>query len=693
MIDSDQHPQPILQVLGVDTGGTFTDFVLSDAKKPSAPLRIHKVLSTPDAPERAILLGIDALGLTQSVASGRVAIIHGSTVATNAALEGKGVRTAFITNTGFKDLMTIGRQTRRELYNLQPAAVIPPVAAELCFEMPGRVDSSGRLLDPLADKKTDAQLAQLKERLQAADVEAVAITQLFSFLNPEPESKMKAALQDRWFVSASHEVLPESGEYERAIATWLNASLGPKVQHYLRRLLNGVSPSPLAVMQSTGGVMDAEYAGNMPVNMLLSGPAGGLAAAQFLGKQTGFTKLLTFDMGGTSTDVSLIDGSIQLTNEGHIGPWPVAVAQVDMHTIGAGGGSFAYADAGGMLQVGPQSAGANPGPACYGQGGSRATVTDANAVLGRLQAKYFLGGDMALDLVAAEHAMDALATELNLSRQQTAEGIIRIANEHMVRALRVISIERGHHLDEFRLCCFGGAGGLHVCALAEALELKQAIVPNQGGVLSALGMVVAPKSRQLSQAYRTIGTTDTLSPGHQGLSESIDLDQLEQTLAALQQRGINQLLDEGIEQDEIRCELSLDLRYRGQRFYLNLGWKNDLKAVTEDFHQQHQMRYGHRLAMPVELVNLRCQVSAPAAVEQLPPWATNPKGCAPALAKEEVRLTGIEKPVAIYWRPDLIAGQTIHGPALITETVSTTLVATGWRAQVDKWGNLQLSHG
>ena len=662
---NDSKHNAILGVLGVDTGGTFTDFVLLE----DGTLRIHKVLSTPDSPERAILQGIHEMGLDAAVQAGNIPVIHGSTVATNAALEGKGVKTALITNIGFRDMLTIGRQTRSELYNLQPATKAIPVPEQWCFEMPGRVDSAGVQLESISAE----DLSALRQQLQNAGVEAVAINLLFSFLNPAPEKAIRDALAQEWFVSASHDVLAEAGEYERGIATWLNTSLGPKVSHYLQRLLQGVSPSPLAVMQSTGGTMDATVAGNSAVNMLLSGPAGGLAAAQFIGQQTGLNKLLTFDMGGTSTDVALIDGGIQLTSEGRIGPWPVAVPQVDMHTIGAGGGSIAYVDAGGMLQVGPESAGAAPGPACYGKGGTQPTVTDANAVLGRLQPEYFLGGNMDLDLAAAQQVMDQLAQKLGLSREQTAQGIIDIANEHMVRALRVISIERGYHLDDFHLCCFGGAGGLHVCALADALEIKHAMVPNQGGVLSALGMVVAPKSRQLSHALQ------------KSLAE-VSVEELTAQLHILEQQGRNALQEEGVSSTQLQAEFSLDIRYRGQRFYLNLPWQSELKALEESFHQQHEQRYGHRLSIPLELVNMRCQLSGQSAVTTLPQH-TN---ALPAAPRKLARLSGYAQEVPVYWREDLAVAQTITGPALIVETISTTLVAEGWTAQADEWANLKL---
>jgi len=657
-------------ILGIDTGGTFTDFVLLQ----NGSLRIHKVLSTPDAPERAILQGIAELGLEQAVKQGQISLVHGSTVATNAALEGKGVKTALICNIGFRDLLSIGRQTRRELYNLQPSPCAAPIPDALCFEMPGRVDRHGQQQEDI----TPASLEQLRQALQKSGVEAVAINLLFSFLNPEPEQVIQMAIQNalgpQCFVTASHEVLAEAGEYERGIATWLNASLGPRVQHYLRRLQEAVQPSPLAIMQSTGGTLDASAAGRAAVNMLLSGPAGGLAAARFIGEQTGLKRLLTFDMGGTSTDVALIDGDIRLTNEGSIGPWPVAVPQVDMHTIGAGGGSIAYIDAGGMLQVGPQSAGANPGPACYGLNGEQPTVTDANAILGHLQPDYFLGGAMPLDLNAAHTAVDRLAQPLKLTTEETAQGIIAIANEHMVRALRVMSIERGYHLEDFHLCCFGGAGGLHVCALAEALEMNHALVPLMGGVLSALGMVVAHPSRSYSQ-------------GIQLPLRQLQVAELTEQFRLLHQQGETAFAANDNNTPSLHYSDSVDLRYQGQRFYLNLPWQPNLQALESAFHQQHQQRFGHRLPLPLELVNVRSTITTPGAVQQLPKWSCNPV----KTKRHHVRIYGETNPVPIYQRDTLAAGQPLPGPALIVENISTTLVARHWQAEVDAWGNLVLN--
>ena len=654
-------------LLGVDTGGTFTDFVLWH----QGHLRVHKVLSTPDAPERAIVQGIAELDLNGPMSRGELTVIHGSTVATNAALERKGVRTLLVTNCGLADLLSIGRQTRPQLYELNPPLMEVPVAPEDCVEVGCRIGAGAECLASL----TGEDFERLRDAIAERCPGAVAINLLFSFLHDEDEKALEDACPEGIFVSRSSFVLPEYREYERGMATWLNAYLGPRVAGYLDRLHRAVAPSPLGVMQSSGGTIDAAQASRRAVNLLLSGPAGGLAAARFfagaLNPGGSPEKLLTFDMGGTSTDVALVDGELKLTSEGRLGPFPVAVPMVDMHTIGAGGGSLAQVDAGGLLQVGPASAGADPGPACYGQGGSEATVTDANAVLGRLLPEFFLGGAMTLDRVAAEAAIDRLATSLGLDRLQTAQGIIRLANEHMVSALRVISVQRGYHPADFTLCCFGGAGGLHVCALAEELGMTRALVPMHGGVLSALGMLVAPRERQLSRSLQV-------------LLDEVDSDSLERMLAELADGGHRELLEEGVKAADINNSYSVDLRYQGQSFCLNLpvGGSENLAAA---FHHAHRQRYGHALDIPVELVNLRARVSAPAEPLTLTPLT---RGDMPSpLAIKQLPVFGETR---IYQRQSLPAGVEFSGPTLICEQVATTLIATGWVARVDDMGNLLL---
>jgi N-methylhydantoinase A len=651
-------------ILGVDTGGTFTDFVLYR----DGTITTHKVLSTPHAPEQAILQGVAELGLHQAGID-TLYIVHGSTVATNAVLEGKGVRTAFITNHGLRDLLTIGRQTRRELYNLQPHPPPIPVARELCLETGGRLGADGSVIEPLSDTDLDV----LCNTLETLAPQAVAINLLFSYLDPQFEERIEAALGEHYFVSRSSSVLPEFREYERGITTWLNAYVGPLVAGYLSRLQQGIPRATVSVMQSSGGTIAAEQAGRQAVHMLLSGPAGGLAAARFLGQQVQRSRLLTFDMGGTSTDVAMVAGDLQLTSEGQIAGYPVAIPMVDMHTIGAGGGSIAFLDRGGMLQVGPESAGATPGPACYGLGGSRPTVTDANLILGRLRGDAFLGGEMLLDIAAAREAMQSVAAPLGLSLEQAAEGVIRIANEHMSHALRVISVQRGIDPRILTLVSFGGAGGLHVCALAESLGMQLAMVPMHAGVLSALGMLVAPRSRQLSRTH-IVRLTD------------LELTQIVTVLAELEEQGRVELRAEGVADADIEMQPSLDLRYEGQSYYLNVSWDHDLAASEEAFHHFHMERYGHELSLPVELVNVRLGLRAAVTAMKLRSLAQAPPGC----PYDTISLYGVAQAAGVFARQDLVSGQKLCGPALITETVSTTYLAPGWHCEVDAIGNLLL---
>jgi len=647
--------------LGIDTGGTFTDFVLFDGNA----LRIHKVLSTPHDPALAILQGVRELGVSLD----GLQVVHGSTVATNAVLERKGVRTAYITNQGFGDVLTIGRQARRELYNLQPEPLPPPVPRELCIEVAARIGANGERISLLDENDRQTLLA----RLAVLQPQAVAINLLFSFIDAADEELLESWLPDTLFVSRSSAVLPEYREYERGIATWLNAWVGPLVAGYLQRLNRQLAPARVTVMQSAGGTVSAAVAGDMAVRLLLSGPAGGLMGARFIGQQAGHVRLLTFDMGGTSTDVALVEGEIRLTSEGSIGPWPVAVPMVDMHTIGAGGGSIARVDAGGLLQVGPESAGAAPGPACYGQGGELATVTDANLVLGHLQPDAFLGGAMRLDVAAARRAVQQVADALDLEVEAAAAGIVAVANEHMAQALRVISVQRGVDPGNHVLVSFGGAGGLHVCALAEALGMRRALVPVHAGVLSALGMLVAPRARQLSR---------TLT----GALAGFTADELQQQLETLAAAGSAELQAEGVAGEELHADFSLDLRYRGQSSTLTLAWQG-ISATQAAFHRAHAQRYGHRLETPVELVNLRCNLHGAAPPVSLPELPPSPQG---AVAPGHARVYGCAGEVPVWPRAMLGSGSAFAGPALITETVATTWLPAGWQCQVDNKGNLLL---
>ena len=660
-------------LLGIDTGGTFTDFVLLKG----AQLSTHKVLSTPAAPEQAILQGVRELELdkifSEADNEAEIFIVHGSTVATNAVLEGKGVKTAFITNTGLGDLLSIARQARAELYNFQPEKTHSVLEREMCIEVDCRTDAKANVVIPLSD----TEIARTVEKIKALKPRAVAINLLFSFLSPAHEQQLAQAFQhefgDSIFISCSSQVLPEIKEYERGMATWLNAYVGPLVKGYLLRLQQALPKTQLSVMQSAGTTVPARQAGDEAVRMLLSGPAGGLAAAQYIKSRMDCAGLLTFDMGGTSTDVALIETELLLSNESCIAGYPVAVPMLDMHTIGAGGGSIAAVDAGGLLQVGPLSAGAQPGPVCYGNGGTQVTVTDANLVLGRLLEDAFLGGEMDLDKVAATAAVTSLSQQLDLSLQETAHGIIRVANEHMTQALRVMSVQRGIDPRELTLMSFGGAGGLHVCALAQNLQMTTAIVPMYAGVLSALGMLIADKGRHFSHTIHCV------------LDET-SIALIEQTATELIATGKPLLIEEGVREADILTAVSLDCRYQGQSYTLNVKW-TDLQSSLQAFHQLHQKRYGHNMQLAVEVVNVRLAVTAAASTVQLP-TLTNTGIAEPY---QWTTMPGISDDVPVYARTQLVDKQVLEGPALITETVATTYVAESWQAEIDAQGNIILS--
>ncbi len=684
--------------LGIDTGGTFTDFVYFDGSS----LSTYKVLSTPHAPELAILQGIEALQLSAEFSPNpeNLKIIHGSTVATNALLESRGVKTVYVTNRGFADVPGLGRQARSELYNLMPAPRAPLIPSEHCLEINTRLTAQGVLLTPLQQADIDDLVSCIKK----IKPHAVAINLLFSFLDASQEQAIKESIgaaqaaDNPLFISCSSEVLAEHKEYERGMATVLNAYVGPLMQGYLARLSQRLTARSaedatteqqrinLSVMQSSGGSIDAESAGEHAVRLLLSGPAGGLKGAQYIAGLTGESRLLSFDMGGTSTDVAMIDGKIQLTAEGCIGGYPVAVPMVDMHTIGAGGGSIAYVDGGGLLNVGPQSAGASPGPACYGQGGEKPTVTDANLILGRLRAEGFSASDnqhengLRLDMDAAKGAMKTVAEPLGVSIEAAAQGILRIANEHMVRALRQISVQRGYDPQTFSLTCLGGAAGLHVCALADALKMHRVIVPIHGGVLSALGMLVAAPSRELSRAcIQALHTSDSA--------------QLDEQFSQLQACAVHDMKGE-LKASPV-VSRSVDLRYKGQSFTLNLDWREDVQSLQQAFHRLHEKTWGHQLKMPVELVNLRVSVKGEAPPFVLPLLSSEASGKPASNAEKQVDCYVLNtdeqsRPVRVYQREQLVSGEKISGPALVLEKVSTTLIEPAWDCEVDGWGNLLL---
>lgn len=653
------------ELVGIDTGGTFTDFILYK----NGTFVTYKIPSTPDAPEKAIIAGLKHLNIAPDV----VHIVHGTTVATNALLEGKGAKTAFITNQGLKDILHIGRQARLQLYSLCPRRERQLIERTLCFELEGRLQADGSQLEPMCDQ----QLDELKTKLNAQGVEAVAICMLFSFLNDTHELAVEQALQADYFVSRSSQILPEQREYERGIVTWLNSFLGPIAQRYLHDLQSTLT-STIHVMQSDATTQPAVSAGKQAVRLLLSGPAGGVVAATNIAKSSGHRKLLTLDMGGTSTDVSLIDHQPSYTNEGHVAEFPLAIPMLDIHTIGAGGGSIARLDEAGGLHVGPESAGAQPGPACYGHGGTQATITDANVVLGRLPVTQEWSGGISLNKTSAQHALKPIADEMNCSIEEAATGIIQLANAHMVQALRVISIHRGHDPCEFSLFPFGGAGGLHMCAVAEELSISSILVPVNAGILSAQGMLAAPVGEMVSKSVCQLWS-------------QLDNDWIENVFAQLQEEAKRRLAEESISCN--RASLWLDLRYRGQSSVISLQYNlsGNLLEFGEDidvqFQQAHQQRFGFSLAIEnIELVTARVW-----AYQDVPELNSMPitQG-SPASPSEFTNIFGIQQPVPVYLRHELVIHQILDSPCIVLDDSGTIYVEKGWQAKVTEDSHIYL---
>jgi N-methylhydantoinase A len=554
--------------IGIDAGGTFTDFVVA---RDDGSIETFKLRSNPAAPALVILEG-----LRRAEADRKTDVVHGSTVATNALLERKGARTALVTTAGFEDVIQIGRQNREKLYDLNPPLRRPLIPRSLSFGVKERAYFDGTVaLRPEAE-----ELESLRCKLARAGVEAVAVCFLHAYRNPENEAAVLEVLRGLGvYLCASHEVCPEFREYERTSTTLLNAYVGPLMDRYLAELESG-TPCRISVMQSNGGLITAGEARQQAVRTLLSGPAGGVIGAIEMARLSGYEKVLGFDMGGTSTDVSISEGSARLSMEASVDGFPVRVPMLDIHTVGAGGGSIARVDEGGLLRVGPESAGAVPGPACYGTG-TQATVTDAHVVLGRITA--LLGGEMRLDTERAAAAVDAVAAKLGLSRVKAAEGILRVANANMERAIRVVSVERGYDPREFALVAFGGCGGLHACEIAENLGIRTVIVPRFAGVLSAVGMLMADRVRDYALGFLGRGDVEA---GYRELEKRARRDL----------RGA-------------RLERSVDVRYAGQSYELNV-------PGVEDFHSAHEKTYGYcDWGRGVELVTLR--VRAVRGVERL----------------------------------------------------------------------------
>jgi N-methylhydantoinase A len=612
-------------LISVDTGGTFTDCVYLTPDG----LRVLKVPSTPADPGAAILAAT-----RQIAGSDTVAVRHGTTVGTNALLERKGARVAFVTTAGFEDTIAIGRQNRPKLYDLFFKIPQPLVPEHMRFGVNERVASDGTILQPVTD------LDSLVRAVAAAKPQAIAVSLLFAFANPENEQTVCNALASLGIpVSASHKILPEFREYERASTIVINAYLAPKMQTYLGALDQSLN---LSVMQSSGGIIDARTAAEEPVRTILSGPAGGVVGAMHVAAQAGYPKALAFDMGGTSTDVALIDSEhgLETTTESQIQGMPVAVPVLRIHTVGAGGGSLASFDGGGALKVGPESAGAIPGPVCYGRG-SQPTVTDANLILGRLDPDGFLGGAIKLDVERTRTAFKAAFLDV----ETFAEGVVALANTHMGQALRKISVEQGHDPRDFTLVSFGGAGPLHACDLARALHIPRVLIPNFPGALSAYGILISDITRDYSKTV-------------------------------MLKAGDPEILKYNPDW--------LDVRYKGQGYELRVPFGQDFVSA---FHALHRQRYGYSDSRrQVEVVNVRSRDTIATEKPALPKFAletTHASG-----KPTRIYADGRWHEGSIYCRESLSAGSVLETPAVITEYSATSYLPPGVHARVDEWLNI-----
>jgi len=604
-----------------------------------------------------------------------VDIIHGSTIATNALLERKGAKVALITTEGFTDLIDIGRQNRTALYSFWGESLVPLVNKDCRYGIDERIAASGEVIRALDSSKLDGILSDLREK----EIDAVAVCFLFSFLNPSHEQAIEQYLEEHGFyVSASYKILPEYREYERLSTTVINAFVTPLVANYLDKLSSGLGENlsnGLKIMQSNGGLVSASSAAGQAVQTVLSGPAGGVVAAGQLGALTGFSRLISFDMGGTSTDVSLIDGGIQFTTEFSLDGSPIKVPMADIHTVGAGGGSIAWVDAGGALQVGPESSGSNPGPACYGKG-DKPTITDANVVLGRLHPEHFLGGKQRLDLKRAENAIEILAAECGLDMISAADGVIKVAISNMQKAVRKISVERGYDPRDFTLVAFGGAGPMHACELAEAAMIPRVLVPQTPGVFSASGMTTSNVTKDYSKSI-------LLKQGE------LKAKLLKDTFLPLIEKAESDLAVEGFAGPGVKLEKALDVRYVGQSFELTVpieGFDDDYATA---FHGLHRERYGH--ASPdeeIEVVAIRVRaVGMRKKPEEIP--IKEADGPAAPVLKTRAFFDGWHD-IDCYNREGLLAGHVISGPALVFQLDTTVVIPPDWRAEVDAYGNMLL---
>jgi len=654
--------------IGIDTGGTFTDFVIAN----KGDIEILKIPSTPQDPAKAITTGI----LRYLEAGNKIHVIHGTTVATNSLLERKGGKIALITTRGFEDVIFIGRQTRQKLYSLSGEERTHLLSEKHVFGIDERVLSSG-----LIEKKVnDNDLNTIIEKIKKSKIDAVAVCLVNSYANFQNEDIIYSRLKkENILVSVSNRILPEHREYERTTVTAVNAYLMPVVSFYISNLEKNTGDNELLIMQSNEGCISPATAKEEPIRTALSGPAGGVVAAFNIGKSIGCKNLITFDMGGTSSDVSLIDGNIKRSNESMINEFPIRLPMIDIHTVGAGGGSIAYLDKGGSLRVGPDSAGADPGPACYGKG-FNPTVTDANLILGRLVPEYFLGGDMQIYPERSQKAISRLAEKIGKTIIETAEGIIKIANANMEKAIRVISIERGIDPRRFILFCFGGAGGMHAADIASNLNITTILIPKNAGVLSSLGLLMADSIKDYSMSI--LRQAKETRPQF-----------LQKILQKLKTKAVQDMEREGFPSGKLNFFPSMDIRYVGQSYEINISYHDSSDTISKlirDFNHAHKVMYAYcHPEREVELVNLRLKVSG---IREKIKLKRKPEKPSPPdkafFKKQDIYFQSKKFSTPVYLRNLLSAGMSFSGPAVVVDYESTAFIPPDHKLKVDGLENL-----
>jgi N-methylhydantoinase A len=677
-------------MLGIDTGGTFTDLVLYN--QISKEITIMKVPSTPHNPAEGILNGINKITQLLCVEPKNLQfLIHGTTVATNAVLENKGAKTALLVTEGFKDILGIVRQDRPMMYDMfaqRPQALIP---RHLRYEVKERVLYNGDVLIPLDSKQAEEIAIKLKEE----SIEAIAICLLHSYVNPAHEIKLKQVLSSRLpgiKISISSEILPEFREYERMSTTILNSYVHPVMEDYLMQLAENLQTigfkKELHVMQSNGGIMTKKTAAEKCVHTIVSGPAAGVVAGVYLAKVSGSNNVITVDMGGTSFDICLAyNGEIKLTKETDIGGHTIKVPMIDINTIGAGGGSIAWIDPGGALRVGPESAGAKPGPACYCLGGTEPTVTDANLVLGRINPEYYLGGEMWVDKEKSYTAIkNRIADPLNLTVEEAAEGIIKVINATMVKGIRFVSVERGYDPREFAMVSFGGGGPLHTSDLSKELGIKKVIVPLVPGVTSAWGLLLSDFRHDFSQTFFRN-------------TEDIDLADLNMQYLSLEGQGLEKISEGKVSKDQVILLRKAELRYAGQGYELEVDvplgklTRECIQLMEISFHKRHEEIYGYKITDgKTAFVNIGVTV-----IGKLPRpdiefyQETGEDSTHAKKAIRNVYIDGKYIETIIYDRYALKTGNIIYGPAIIEQVDTTTLIKPGEVCTLDKICNLVIT--